>query len=98
MIAAGAAADGQLAGRADRDRLVYHLRCRPGHQRNFLDSVKSRQQPVASAEIGHRTASICHLSKIPMKLDRMLKWDQAKGQFAGDDEASRLLAPSMRSS
>ena len=69
----------------------------PGHQRNFLDSVKSRQQPVASAEIGHRTASICHLNNIAMKLGRKLKWDPAKEQFAGDDEANRLLAPTMRS-
>ena len=69
----------------------------PGHQRNFLDSVKSRQQPVASAEIGHRTASVCHLNNIAMQLGRKLKWDPAKEQFEGDDEANGLLSPVMRS-
>jgi hypothetical protein len=28
----------------------------PGHRRNVLDCVRSRQAPVAAAEIGHRTA------------------------------------------
>jgi predicted dehydrogenase len=69
----------------------------PGHQRNFIDSVKSRQQPVAHAEIGHRTGSICHLNNIAMLVGRKLKWDPAKEQFVGDDEANKLLAPSMRS-
>jgi predicted dehydrogenase len=68
----------------------------PGHYRNFLDSVKSRQQPVASAEVGHRTASICHLNNIAMLLERSLKWDPVKEQFIGDDEANRLLMPPMR--
>jgi predicted dehydrogenase len=69
----------------------------PGHQRNFLDSVKSRKQPVASAEIGHRTASLCHLNNIAMRLGRKLKWNPVKEQFDGDDEANRLVAPEMRS-
>src|SRR5262249_7654102 len=56
----------------------------PGHLRNFLDSVKSRKDPVATAEIGHRTASICHLNNIAMKLGRKLKWDPKKEQFVDD--------------
>lgn len=74
-----------------------HLGRSPGHHRNFLDSVRSRQQPVAHAEIGHRTASLCHLTNIAMLLGRKLKWDPVKEQFPGDDEANKLLAPVMRS-
>ena len=69
----------------------------PGHHRNFLDSVKSRQQPVASAEVGHRTATICHLNNIAMLTGRKLIWDPKTEQIANDSEANALLAPAMRS-
>ena len=68
----------------------------PGHHRNFLDSVKSRQQPVASAEIGHRTASICHLNNIAMLTGRKLNWDPKAEKFIDDSSADALLKPSMR--
>ena len=69
----------------------------PGHQRNFIDCVKSRQQPVAAAEIGHRTASICHLNNIAMALGRTLQWDPQAETFKNDNEASGLITPKMRS-
>ena len=68
----------------------------PGHQRNFIDCVKSRKQPMATAEIGHRTASVCHLNNIAMLLGRKLRWDPAKEQFADDSEANALVSPKMR--
>ena len=37
-----------------------------GHRKQFLECVKSRQQPFAHAEVGHRTSSICHLNNIAM--------------------------------
>lgn len=69
----------------------------PGHLKNFLDSVRSRQQPVAHAEVGHRTASLCHLNNIAMLLGRPLKWDPKAEKFPGDDEANALITPKMRS-
>ncbi len=68
----------------------------PGHHRNFLDCVKSRKTPVASAEIGHRSASICHLNNIAMLTGRKLKWDPKRERFANDDGANTLLLPKMR--
>ncbi len=68
-----------------------------GHRRHFLDCIKSRQQPFAHAEAGHRTASICHLNNIAMAVGRKLKWDPQKEQFIGDDDANKLLKPPMRS-
>jgi predicted dehydrogenase len=66
------------------------------HVRNFLDSIRSRKEPFATAEIGHRTATICHLNNIAMKLGRKLKWDPVKERF-DDDEANKLITPTMRS-
>ncbi len=68
----------------------------PGHHRNFIDCVKSRQAPIASAEIGHRTTTICHLNNIAMRLQRKLTWDPVKEQVVGDDEANSLVSPPMR--
>ena len=67
-----------------------------GHHRNFLDAVRERVQPFATAEIGHRTASICHLVNIAMLLERKLKWDPDKEQVLGDSHANQMVAPSMR--
>ena len=68
----------------------------PDHVRNFLDCIKSRQDPIAPVEIGHRTASACHLGNIAMLLKRKLRWDPAKEQFIGDEEANRMLTRPMR--
>ena len=69
----------------------------PDHVRNFLDSVKSRKDPIEPVEIGHRTASLCHLGNIAMRLKRKLRWDPEREQILGDDEATGLLNPPMRS-
>jgi predicted dehydrogenase len=68
----------------------------PSHHRNFVDAILTGSQPFATAEIGHRTATICHLNNIAMKLQRTLKWDPQSEQVIGDDEANRLCAPAMR--
>jgi predicted dehydrogenase len=67
----------------------------PGHYRNLIDSIKSRKQPVASAEVGHRTASLCHLTNIAMRTGQRFKWDPKKEQ-ADVPEVNALLAPKMR--
>jgi predicted dehydrogenase len=68
-----------------------------GHRMQFLECIKSRKQPYAHAEVGHRTSSICHLNLIAMEVGRKLKWDPKAEQFIGDDEANKLLKPQMRS-
>ena len=73
-----------------------HLGRSPGHQRNFIDCVKSRKAPFAKSEIGQRTATICHLNNIAMLTGRTLKWDPVKEEIIGDAQASKLLTPTMR--
>ena len=67
----------------------------PGHHRDFLDCVKSRKQPLANAEVGHRTASICHLNNIAMTVGKGFKWDPVR-ETTDCDEANKLLTPVMR--
>ncbi|HWC90201.1 MAG TPA: Gfo/Idh/MocA family oxidoreductase [Pirellulales bacterium] len=68
----------------------------PDHVRNFLASVKSRQDPIEPVEVGHRTASICHLGNIAMQLKRKIRWDPEAEQIVGDDEANRMLSRPAR--
>ncbi|MEN6459003.1 MAG: Gfo/Idh/MocA family oxidoreductase [Thermoguttaceae bacterium] len=61
------------------------------HLQNWLDCIHSRKDPVATAEIGHRSVSVCHLLNITRQLGRKLQWDPAKEQFVGDDEANKYV-------
>ena len=69
------------------------------HVRNFLDCVKSRSEPAASVEVGHRSASICHLGNIALQLEAKLEWNPDKEQFVGSgaDEANKMLDREQRS-
>ena len=74
-----------------------HLGRSTEHHRNFLDSVKTRRQPIAPAEVGHRTASICHLVNIAMLTGSKLKWDPDKERIINNYDANRMLSRPMRS-
>jgi myo-inositol 2-dehydrogenase / D-chiro-inositol 1-dehydrogenase len=66
------------------------------HMGNFIDCVKSRKAPICPAEVGHRSASLCHLGVIAIRLGRKLRWDPAAEQFIGDAEANGYVARQMR--
>jgi len=74
-----------------------HLYESRDHKQNFLDCVKSRKNPICTAEIGHRTSTVCHLGNIAMLLDRPLTWDPKAERFIGDDEANRMTWRPTRS-
>jgi predicted dehydrogenase len=68
------------------------------HMGNFIDCVKSRKDPIARVEEGHRSACIGHLIIIALHEGRKLTWDPAKEQFTGDGakEGNAHLAREMR--
>jgi len=72
------------------------LRTSGDHRRNFLDCIRSREATVCTAEIGHRTATACHLANICVKLGRKLRWDPARERFIDDAEADALISRKMR--
>ena len=61
------------------------------HMKDFLEAVRSRKDPAAPVEVGHRSNTVCVITHIAMKLGRRLKWDPAAERFVGDDEANRWL-------
>jgi len=66
------------------------------HHGNWLESIKSRQQPVAPVEVGHRACSTCLLHHMAMKLKRKLYWDPIHERFRNDDEANAMRSRPMR--
>jgi predicted dehydrogenase len=66
------------------------------HVRNFLDCVKSRKEPIADLESGHRVATACHLANISLRLGRRLRWDADKETILDDPEAAKLLVRPYR--
>lgn len=66
------------------------------HLKNWIDCIRSREQPVAHAEIAHRSATVCHLGNIARWTGRKLTWDPAKEEFVNDAEANALLGRPMR--
>jgi len=68
----------------------FHVQPSNNHGRNWIDSVKSRKMPICDVEIGHRSASICHLANLGYRLRRTLKWDPKREVFANDEEANGL--------
>lgn len=66
------------------------------HMGNFFDCVRTRKQPAVPAEVGHRSASVCHLGTLALRLGRKLNWDPVKEEFIGDEEAQKSVAREMR--
>ena len=66
------------------------------HVGNFFDCLRSRQQPICDAEIGHRSASVCHLGVIAIQLGRKLQWNPTSEQFENDKEANGHVAREQR--
>jgi len=73
-----------------------HLYESRDHKQNFLDCIKSRKDPIAPAEIGHRSISVGLLGEIAMLTEQKLKWDPDKEIFLNSDAANRLLSRPMR--
>ncbi len=66
------------------------------HLQNWIDCMRSRQRPHADVEIAHRSHTLCHLANIAREVGRCLRWDPAKEEFVGDDEANALRARPRR--
>ncbi len=66
------------------------------HTGNFVDCMRSRNDPVAPVAVGHRSVSLCHLGAIALRLGRPLRWDPKAEEFVGDREANRWIARPMR--
>jgi hypothetical protein len=74
-----------------------HLETSPEHHGNWLECIRTRRQPLAPVEIGHRACSTCLLHHIAMKTKRRLHWDPERERFKNDEAANAMLSRPQRS-
>ncbi len=69
---------------------------RKGHWANFLNCVKTRQEPISDVHSHMEMLNVCHLAGIAARFDRELKWDAKAEQIISDDQANAFLARPYR--
>lgn len=67
------------------------------HVKNFIQSVKSRQNPICEIEAGHDVALVAHMGNIAYRTGNQLFWDESRGKFKNNAKANALLKPDYRS-
>ncbi len=68
------------------------------HQANFIDSIRSRKDPVVPVEIGHSSCTVCNLGNIACQLKRTVKWNPKTETFVKDTDraATKLMQYTYR--
>lgn len=68
------------------------------HIGNFMDCMRSRQDPICDVETGHLSATVCHLGAISLRTGKSLNWDPGKEVFTGKNAevANPYVAREMR--
>ena len=97
MLVMGHTVGWQLFG--ERNKLIESMTGTPdlpAHHRNFFDCIRSGERPHADIEIGHLSASLCHLGNIATRLRQTLAFDPKTEQIVGNDAANQLVRREYR--
>jgi predicted dehydrogenase len=78
---------------AEKDVHLYESK---SHHGNWLECIKSRKLPVCDVEIGHRSATVCHLGNIAIRSGRKITWDPSKEEILNDKDAAAMLSRPYR--
>ena len=62
----------------------------PGHQRNFLDCVKSRKPTITPVETAHHSTIPGHLGLISMLAGRKIYWDVKHEKIIHDKRRQQI--------
>ena len=69
---------------------------RPAHVRDFLDCMKTREQPRTNAEVGHHVTTIAHLGNLAYRSGAELHWDAEAERITNNPEADALVGEPYR--
>ncbi len=68
----------------------------PGHEREWLDCLKTREEPSCGVTYSHKVNTSNMLANLALKVGRSLHFDPATEQIVDDPEAARLAQPEYR--
>ncbi len=69
------------------------------HMSNFMDGIRTRTRPICDVAVGHRSATVCHLGNIALRLGIPLEWNPKAEHFVGPraEKANAMISRAMRS-
>ena len=68
----------------------------PGHEREWLDCIKSREQPSCNPQYHAKIDVPIVLANLSLGLGRSIRFDGAAEKIVGDEKATRLSKPEYR--
>jgi predicted dehydrogenase len=67
------------------------------HQKNFIESLRTRKKPNGDMLQGHLSACLVHFGNIAYRVgNKQLHFDAESERFIGNDDANKLLKPTYR--
>lgn len=69
----------------------------PGHEREWLDCIKSREQPSCNPTYHYKLDVAIELANLSMQVGRSIRFDPKTEQIIGDPAATKLATPEYRS-
>jgi hypothetical protein len=68
----------------------------PGHEREWLDSIKTRKSPSCCPDYHCKVDVPLVLANLSLKLGRAIRFDPLAEKIVDDEEAARLTRPEYR--
>jgi predicted dehydrogenase len=68
----------------------------PGHEREWLDAIKTRKQPSCHVGYHYKLDAAIGLARLAFQLKRSIRFDPESEKIVGDEEAARLARPIYR--
>jgi predicted dehydrogenase len=78
------------------DEQCVKLYASANHHQNWLACIKTRKDPICNVEIGHRSATVCHLGNIAVRTGKKVVWDPKTQEITGDAELAKWVSRPYR--
>jgi predicted dehydrogenase len=68
----------------------------PAHHQNFIECIRTGKEPHADIQIGHTTATLCHLGNIATRVGRAIRFDAVREEVLDDPDAAKFVRRTYR--
>ena len=79
--------DPSLLQKNEKDLKAGEFETSPSHMLDFIESIRTRIDPIAPVEVGCSTNIMCCINNIAHELGRPVQWNPATLSFGNDAEA-----------